>query len=201
MLKIFKKPVATILEAIKTQRRQLEFIDKNVRKLREMPETQTFTLVKTRGPIIDEWIPAAEIEAATQRGMAEDIGVQLLKAGAIEIETAPVDSAGHGSMARLCVKYRATIRAVVPKQNENMQAAMQARDITDPTALMHAASQRLRELNAMPRWIDRGPYIECPACGYTCNDEHYLGLGKFCPDCGTGLLGFREIMEEENANG
>lgn len=132
MLKIFKKPVATILEAIKTQRRQLDHIDKNVRKLREMPETQTFTMVKLHGPIIDEWVPAAEIEAATQRAMAEELGVQLLKAGAIKIEKTPADKELYGSTARLCTEYRATIRAVAPKPKESIQEAVQKNETTDP---------------------------------------------------------------------
>lgn len=123
MLKIFKKPVATILEAIKVLRWQVDLIDINVRKLREMPETQTYTLVKLHGPIIDGWVPAAEAEAAIQRAMAEEIGVQLLKAGAIKFETAPADAETYGRQWCRHTEYRATIRAVIPKAESNQEAA------------------------------------------------------------------------------
>ena len=33
------------------------------------------------------------------------------------------------------------------------------------------------------RWIDRGYEIECPFCGFTCNDTHYLGKAIACPNC------------------
>lgn len=45
------------------------------------------------------------------------------------------------------------------------------------------------------RWIDDYGSSKCPVCGYSCNDEYYLGKGNFCPDCGTRLLGLRNIME------
>ena len=33
------------------------------------------------------------------------------------------------------------------------------------------------------RWIDRGYELECPFCGFTCNDTHYLGKAIACPNC------------------
>ena len=33
------------------------------------------------------------------------------------------------------------------------------------------------------KWIDRGYEVECPFCGFTCNDTHYLGNGVACPNC------------------
>ena len=124
MLKIFKKPVAVILEAIKVMRWEVERIDRNVRKLREMPETQTFTMVKLHGPVINEQAPAAKIEAATKRAMAEEIGLQLLKAGAIKFETIPTKlNAVYGPWNCLCTEYRATIRVVVHRTAESKQEA------------------------------------------------------------------------------
>lgn len=123
MLKIFKKPVAVILEAIKVMRWEVERIDRNVRKLREMPETQTFTMVKLHGPVIDEWVPAEVREAGIQRAMAEEIGVHLLKAGAIKIESKQSDTETYGPKYCLCTEYRATIRVVVPKPAESKQEA------------------------------------------------------------------------------
>lgn len=42
-------------------------------------------------------------------------------------------------------------------------------------------------------WIDRGYEVECPACGFTCNDEYYLGDMVACPNCGA-----RVTQESEN---
>lgn len=39
------------------------------------------------------------------------------------------------------------------------------------------------------RWIDDGPASKCPTCGFSCNDEYYLGKGNYCPDCGQRLTG------------
>lgn len=50
---------------------------------------------------------------------------------------------------------------------------------------------RLRNGDGL-RWIDKSGYTTCPVCGYSCNDEYYLGKGNYCPDCGTRLLGFME---------
>lgn len=47
------------------------------------------------------------------------------------------------------------------------------------------------------RWVDDGPDTVCPVCGYSCNDEYYLGKGNFCPDCGQRLQGLHGIMEGE----
>lgn len=33
------------------------------------------------------------------------------------------------------------------------------------------------------KWIDRGYEVECPFCGFTCNDTHYLGKAIACPNC------------------
>ena len=33
-------------------------------------------------------------------------------------------------------------------------------------------------------WIDYGCEIECSVCGFTCNDEYYLGKKIACPNCG-----------------
>ena len=124
MLKIFKKPVATILEAINVMRWRVDLIDINVRKLREMPETQTFTMVKLHGPIFNEQVPATKIEAATKQAMAEELGVQLLKAGAIKFEITPTElKAVYGPGRCQCTEYRATIRVIVPKPAEVQEAA------------------------------------------------------------------------------
>ena len=37
------------------------------------------------------------------------------------------------------------------------------------------------------KWIDRGYEVECPFCGFTCNDTHYLGNGVACPNCATRM--------------
>ena len=37
------------------------------------------------------------------------------------------------------------------------------------------------------KWIDRGYEVECPFCGFTCNDTHYLGNGAACPNCATRM--------------
>lgn len=42
-------------------------------------------------------------------------------------------------------------------------------------------------------WIDHGYEIECSACGFTCNDEYYLGEAVACPNCGF-LMDSREDM-------
>ena len=42
-------------------------------------------------------------------------------------------------------------------------------------------------------WIDRGYEVECPVCGFTCNDEYYLGDMVTCPNCGA-----RVTQESEN---
>lgn len=124
MLKIFKKPVAAILEAINTLRWQLDLIDKNVRKLREMPETQTFNMVKVHGPVFNERVPPAKIEAATKRDMAAELGMQLLKAGAIKFEITPTElNAVYGPGLCQCTTYRATIRVVVDRTAEVQEAA------------------------------------------------------------------------------
>lgn len=61
-------------------------------------------------------------------------------------------------------------------------------------ALLEKAAKLRAGTDAL-HWKYRGPYIECPVCGYNCNDEHYLGEGNYCPDCGTRLLGLKKIME------
>lgn len=32
-------------------------------------------------------------------------------------------------------------------------------------------------------WIDHGSDIECSNCGFTCDDEYYLGNKVACPNC------------------
>ena len=39
------------------------------------------------------------------------------------------------------------------------------------------------------KWIDRGYEVECPFCGFTCNDTHYLGNGAACPNCAARMDG------------
>lgn len=36
-------------------------------------------------------------------------------------------------------------------------------------------------------WIDNGPDIQCSACGFTCDDEYYLGKKVACPNCGAKM--------------
>lgn len=66
------------------------------------------------------------------------------------------------------------------------------RDLVKEALLEKAA--RLRNGDGL-RWIDDYGSSKCPVCGFSCNDEYYLGKGNFCPDCGTRLLGLRNIME------
>ena len=42
-------------------------------------------------------------------------------------------------------------------------------------------------------WIDHGPDIECSACGFTCNDEYYLGEAVACPNCGAHMNGREDV--------
>lgn len=62
-------------------------------------------------------------------------------------------------------------------------------------ALLEKAAKIKAGTDKPQHWIDEGPYIVCPVCRYSCNDEHYLHYGHYCPDCGTRLLGLSEYME------
>lgn len=42
-------------------------------------------------------------------------------------------------------------------------------------------------------WIDHGYEIECSACGFTCNDEWYLGEAVACPNCGAQMNGREDV--------
>lgn len=42
-------------------------------------------------------------------------------------------------------------------------------------------------------WIDRGYEIECSACGFTYNDEWYLGEAVACPNCGVQMNGREDV--------
>ena len=45
----------------------------------------------------------------------------------------------------------------------------------------------------MGHWIDHGYEIECSACGFTCNDEYYLGEAVACPNCGVQMNGREDV--------
>lgn len=40
-----------------------------------------------------------------------------------------------------------------------------------------------KEARTQAHWIDHGSDIECSNCGFTCNDEYYLGNKVACPNC------------------
>ena len=42
-------------------------------------------------------------------------------------------------------------------------------------------------------WIDHGYEIECSKCGFTCNDEWYLGEAVACPNCGVHMIGREDV--------
>lgn len=42
-------------------------------------------------------------------------------------------------------------------------------------------------------WIDHGYEIECSVCGFTCNDEWYLGEAVACPNCGVQMNGREDV--------
>ena len=42
-------------------------------------------------------------------------------------------------------------------------------------------------------WIDHGYEIECSVCGFTCNDEWYLGEAVACPNCGVHMDGREDV--------
>lgn len=68
-----------------------------------------------------------------------------------------------------------------------------AEEIERYRAKIHGLEQRLAAVQTEDqeplRWIDDGPGSQCPKCGFSCNDEYYLGKGNFCPDCGQRLTG------------
>lgn len=62
--------------------------------------------------------------------------------------------------------------------NHNVAVAtlnQQAENVKDYKPVVHA------------HWIDNGPDIQCSACGFTCDDEYYLGKRVACPNCGANM--------------
>ena len=56
---------------------------------------------------------------------------------------------------------------------------VQAVTISEVEHMIYAEAVELKT----GEWIDRGYEVECPFCGFTCNDMHYLGKAIACPNC------------------
>ena len=49
-------------------------------------------------------------------------------------------------------------------------------------------SKETKDTDEPDLWLDEGPDIACPACGFRCDDTYYLGEANYCPECGKRLV-------------
>lgn len=114
---------------------------------------------------LDTQMPEHSKNRRAQETIAKQLALLLEANGAIEY------TQNREKHLPYCTEHTGAVCVVMPNREE---------------------ATRLRNGDGL-RWIDDHGASKCPVCGYSCNDEYYLGKGNFCPDCGTRLLGFMEV--------
>lgn len=83
-----------------------------------------------------------------------------------------------------------TAKKIMDAVAENIPSLVQTISENMPRLIDKVADKIHLQLHPAPmRWIENGPSSQCPKCGFSCNDEYYLGNGNFCPECGQPLTG------------